>query len=289
MHDRVILGDNQFFGINHMSQEKARAQAMKFQDLEAILDVIDVAYECGIRAFMFTTHDRVRDITDHVRANLDRYEGIRFYPVMPYAHKYANAVADKGMVGALRDVTAGNALSLMWSGGRALVGRDARSLVRVLVDAEMTMFRDLETPVIYLQNIVTDLLLGLGLTEAFVAYDQHVRERYGAEPGFITLNQPRLVDALIAAGLERPVVCSSINKIGYLMNPGRDACEASLARDDFRPVAMSILASGAVPARDAVEYVARFPSIESVVFGASSRRNIEHTVRLLEEFGLPTP
>ena len=30
--DRVLFGDNQFFGVNHMSEEKARAQQMRFQD-----------------------------------------------------------------------------------------------------------------------------------------------------------------------------------------------------------------------------------------------------------------
>ena len=29
--DRLLFGDNQFFGVNHMSEEKARAQAMRFQ------------------------------------------------------------------------------------------------------------------------------------------------------------------------------------------------------------------------------------------------------------------
>lgn len=31
--DRVLFGDNQFFGVNHMSEEKARAQAIRFQHL----------------------------------------------------------------------------------------------------------------------------------------------------------------------------------------------------------------------------------------------------------------
>jgi hypothetical protein len=39
--DRVLFGDNQFFGVNHMSEEKARAQQMRFQDLGAIIDVLD--------------------------------------------------------------------------------------------------------------------------------------------------------------------------------------------------------------------------------------------------------
>ena len=33
--ERILFGDNQFFGINHLSEEKARQQAMKFQDVGA--------------------------------------------------------------------------------------------------------------------------------------------------------------------------------------------------------------------------------------------------------------
>ena len=35
--DRILFGDNQFFGVNHMSEEKARAQAMMFRDSRAIM------------------------------------------------------------------------------------------------------------------------------------------------------------------------------------------------------------------------------------------------------------
>ena len=34
--DRVIFGDNQFFGVNHLSDEKSRAQAVRFKDDAAI-------------------------------------------------------------------------------------------------------------------------------------------------------------------------------------------------------------------------------------------------------------
>ena len=60
--DRVLFGDNQFFGVNHMSEAKASAQSMRFQDPSAIIEVLDTAYEQGIRTFMCTTHDRVADI-----------------------------------------------------------------------------------------------------------------------------------------------------------------------------------------------------------------------------------
>ena len=54
----------------------------------------------------------------------------------------------------------------------------------------MTMFRGCRHPVIWLQNVVVDLLLGLGFDDAFAIFAHHVRARYGAEPGFITMNLP---------------------------------------------------------------------------------------------------
>ena len=100
--DRVLFGDNQFFGVNHMSEEKARAQAMHFQDPQSIIDVLDAAYNEGIRTFMCTTHDRIAEICDYFRANQSQYPDFRFYPCMPYAHKYANAVTEHGMIDALK-------------------------------------------------------------------------------------------------------------------------------------------------------------------------------------------
>lgn len=108
--DRIILGDNQFFGINHMSEDKAQVQAERFRDVGAIIEVIDTAYDCGIRAFMFNTHDKVAQICDHFRAHPDRYNDLRLYPSMPYAHKYANVVAEKGIFGALNDFVFADAL-----------------------------------------------------------------------------------------------------------------------------------------------------------------------------------
>ena len=78
--DPIIFGDNQFFGINHMSESKAQQLEEKFRDLKAITDVIDIAYNCGIRAFMLNTHVRTEDICNHFRNNLSRYPEIYFYP-----------------------------------------------------------------------------------------------------------------------------------------------------------------------------------------------------------------
>ena len=66
------------------------------------------------------------------------------------------------------------------------------------------------------------------------------------------------------------------------MNPDKDAYEKTLKEKQFRPVAMSILASGAVKPEEAVEYINGQTAIQSVVFGASSRQHIQHTKSLIE-------
>jgi hypothetical protein len=285
--DRVLFGDNQFFAINHMSEEKARAQAIRFQDIEEIIRVLDHAYDAGIRVFMCTTHDRIAGICDHVRANPDRYADFKFYPCMPYAHKYANAATEYGMIEALRRFLPNEgAFSALLKGGMSLATKDVEGLMGLLVNAEMKMFHGLQTPVVFLQNVVTDLILGLGAKSTFRLFADHVRRTFDAEPGFITMNMPRLLDALDEVGIENPIICSNINKVGFRMCGGMKAYEDAVANRKFRPIAMSVLASGAIPPREAVQYVCQMPKIASIVFGASSKKNILEMKQLIDELSV---
>jgi hypothetical protein len=285
MMDRLLFGDNQFFGVNHMSEEKARAQAMRFQDIGAVIDVLDSAYDAGVRTFMCTTHERIAMVCDHVRADPERYPDFTFYPGMPYAHKYANAVTEDGMLGAVRRFLPDEGLlNAAFRGGTSLAKKDIEGLTTLLIDAEMKMFEGLQTPVIFLQNVVVDLLLGLGFKDAFRVFAEHVAQRYDAEPGFITMNLPALLPVLEEVGVENPIVCSNINKIGFRMSGGLEAYERTLREREFRAIAMSVFASGAIDPREAIEWVCAQPNVESIVFGASSRRNIESTAALVDEY-----
>ncbi|MCX7888537.1 MAG: hypothetical protein N2422_02260 [Rhodobacteraceae bacterium] len=283
--DRLLFGDNQFFGINHMSEEKARAQAMRFQDTAAIIRVLDAAMEEGVRTFMCTTHDRIAEICDHMRANPAKYRDFRFYPCMPYAHKYANAVTEHGMIGAaLHFMPDDGVFRTALRGATSLATKDIEGIIKILIDVEMKMFRGLSTPVIFLQNVIVDLILGMGMTEVFAIFHEHVRKKYGAEPGFITMNMPRLYHALTGIGIENPIICANINKIGFRTCGGLDAYAEVMRNGRLRAIAMSIFASGAIPPREAIAWLATLPNLEAVVFGASSRANIAATKALVDEY-----
>ena len=283
--ERILFGDNQFFGINHMSEEKARQQAMRFQDVDNIVEVLQDALHAGAGGFMCTTHDTIELIAERVRGNPEEWKGFTFYPGMPYAHKYANAVTELGYFDAMRKFLPSEGLvDTVLRGGKAVLSRDIEGMMTLLVDAEMKMFRGLRTPVIFLQNVVTDLMQGLGMVDAFRVFSEHCKKRYNAEAGFITMNLPMLLPMLKEAGIENPIVCANVNKIAFRMSGGIEGYRDATSRYRARVIAMSVLGSGSIRPREAIEWVVNEPYVESILFGASSRANIVNTIELIREY-----
>jgi hypothetical protein len=286
--ERILFGDNQFFAVNHISDEKSMAQSMKFKEDAAIIRTLDYAREAGVETFMCTTHDRIANICEHIRNNPEKYRDFKIFPCMPYAHKYANAVTELGIAGTLKQYVPGNFFGSLFKGGVAFLSKDYLKIMELLIDAEMKMFKGINTPVIFLQNVITDLLLGLGMRDVLVAFHEYVQKKYNAEAGFITMNLPQLVDMLESGGVKNPIICASINKAGFRMSGGQEKYEAFLRQNRCRVIAMQVLAGGAVSPREAIEYVCKLPNIESILFGASSKTNIQETVSLIRQFSAET-
>ena len=173
----------------------------------------------------------------------------------------------------------------MLKGGVALASKDVEAIMQLLIDAEMKMFAGLDDaghlhaerrhrpaarPAV--ERRVPDLPR------------PRARERYGAEPGFITMNVPRLLDVLDGLGIENPIVCANINKIGFRMCGGVDAL-----REDDREHAASGRSRCRCSPRARSRRARRSSTsvgsrrIESIVFGASSRANIRQTKALIDE------
>ena len=263
--DRILFGDNQFFGVNHISDEKSRAQLIKFKTDQAIINVLDIAKDAGLNTFMCTTYARIGNICKHIKANPTNYPGYKIYPCMPYAHKYANAVTELGMMGALKSYMPGNIFTTALKGGMAFLSKDYQKMMELMIDAEMKMFDGIDTPVIFLQNVVTDLLLGLRAYPMLYAFNAYVKKKYNAEAGFITMNLPLLHKVLLDGGIENPIICTSFNKEGFRMSGGTKAYEAVLDQNNARIIAMQIFGGGFIAPKEAIEYVNGLPGIISIL------------------------
>ena len=286
--DKIVFGDNQFFGINHRSQEKAEELSQHFSQLKNILKVYDDAIDCGVSAIMLNSNQKAIEITDYFRENKEKYGSLTLYPSIPYPHKYADMVNELGMISAINEVlfkgnSAGGVLGMIGKGTTALFTKDAMKMMEMLIDVEYKMFKGLDVKVLFLQNVITDLLLGYDIKEVFEHYCEYIRKKHHVIPGFITLNMPYLKNKLEQWGIDEVCICSSINAAGFNMYPSKEEYERVIAENDsskYQLMAMNVLASGSITAEQSYEYINQL-NVQSVVFGASSKGHIKSSVDLI--------
>lgn len=282
--DKIIFGDNQFFGVNHMSEQTSIKQSQKFKSADDIFKTLEYVNDIGIKSFMFTTHDQLEPVLERIK-NDSRFKDFKLIPCMPYAHKYGNAMVELGIFEAINKFTPGNKLMAGLKGVGSLITSDPVPIMELLVDSEMKLLKGMNVEAIFLQNIVTDLLIGLGLTNVLYEFSRYTEKKYGVKAGFFTMNHVKLHNILVnELGMVNPMICSDINKIGFRMNPSQKEVEEVLDKHDSYNIAMSILASGAIRASDAVEYIASLKGVDSILFGASSPAHILETKELIESY-----
>lgn len=277
----VILGHNQFFGVDHLSVQRGVERAAHFSDLRNVLDVIRMSHEMGGSGLMLSTHPRAITICDALRQDAFFRDEVPVYPLLPYAQKYVTKANEVGMVRAVTGTVYGSSMRdrarLSADFLRFVVRRDPVDMVRALMSLELRTFRRLHMPVVFLHDAISDLLLGLSVPRVFDVYASTLRRRFGARAGVATKNLPVLLERFSQWGIEPPFVLTHVNKIGFNMNPSQRESEACLRNYELDVMAMGSLASGHLKPEEAAEYVKQFASVKLVVVGASSRGHIQET------------
>lgn len=280
--DNIIFGDNQFFGINHMSEQTAIKQSQRFRTPKDIYKVLEYVNDIGIKSFMFTTHNQLEPVLDMIAKN-PKFNDFKLIPCMPYAHKYANAMVEQGIFEAINKFVPGSKIMAGLKGIGSYVTADPVPIMKLLVDSEMKLLKGMNVEAIFLQNVVTDLLLGLGMHQFFKEFSDYVESKYSVRAGFFTLNYVKL-NRILTNDLEMdsPMICTDVNKIGFRMNPNQQDVEKTINKENSYNIAMSFLASGAIKPKEATKYIGSLRGINSVVFGASTLAHIKETKELLE-------
>jgi len=219
--DKIIFGDNQFFGVNHMSEQTAAKQMQKFSSPDDIYNTLKYVNQIGIKSFMFTTHDKLDPVFRKIKSDPAFYD-FKLIPCMPYAHKYANAMVELGIIGTIRKFIPGKKTFTFFKMLQAAITANPVPIMKLLVDSEMKQYQGMNVEAIFLLNIVTDLLLGLGMHNLFYEFAKYTEERYKVKAGFFTMNYVKLNDILVnKLQMNNPMICANINKIGFRMNPSK--------------------------------------------------------------------
>jgi hypothetical protein len=98
----------------------------------------------------------------------------------------------------------------------------------LIIDAEIKKFKNVNTPAIFLQNVITDLILGLGMNDILKAFKTYVEKKYNAEASFINTNMPKLVSVFEEISVENLIISASINKLGFRMSGSKGRYEQGL-------------------------------------------------------------
>lgn len=285
--DPIILGHNQFIGVDHFSQDRARDRVQLFSDTENILNVVRNFYDLGGTGMMLSTHPKTKTIMETISSDPVLSKNINMYPLIPYAQGYVRKANEMGMIGMVKDVlepaSTSTKLKILLKGGMNVLNQDFFNIVSTFIDVEMLPFKGFNVKAIFLHNVLTDLALSMNSQKVFEFYIDYIKDNYNTVPAFGTMNFVRLVESFDEWGIEKPLVMSSFNKAGFQMNPSREECERCLSEYDVDVLAMSTLASGYLKPKEAYEYLFSLPNIKSVVAGVSSKGHAEETFGIIKK------
>ena len=278
---KIILGDNQFFGVNHFDLKKGEETKFKFDDTNKIRSFIDFSLECGLDGFMINSNEKGYEIISNTDFDLSK----EVHYSIPYPHKYASMVNENGMMSLLSYLIKNTSLLKNVIGGVKLVTtQNLKSITPLALNLEVPKSLR-KGSYIYMQNIITDMLMGMGRGDILIEFIRSVM-RLGYKPGIITLN-PLIFDQLLKKYEDTDlindlIVCFNINKEGFNVFPSLKLVENFIQSDKkYKLMGMSIFASGAAKIPESIDYIKSL-SLDYIVFGSSRIENIKSNLKLFK-------
>lgn len=289
----LLVGDNPFLGVSHLSQEQAKARGADVTTAAHAGELLATALENGANGFLFSVSELSLSILSSL-PDRGSYRSMGLYPIAPWSFEYVRAAVRLGglpglarMVGG-RIVRSGNLYALT-QGLNGVLRNDPGALFKAYMSYEVARVRsaagrDAKVASVILHEIVGDMALGLNMEWLFRAHVD-ANHRAGTKPGFNTRNLPYLAAKFADWGisLEGAVIAAPFNLEGFQMCPSREACETTLAGlRGTEIIAFSILAAGHLGYSDAIEYVTKLPNLRGVAVGVSKPEQARSTFRDLE-------
>ncbi len=286
--DKILLGHNPLFGVDHLSQERGNTKEQKFGNRSALEDILKYAHSKGVKAMMMSTHPRAQIILDIIKNDPVLKDDFTVYPLLPYIVKYVRQANEKGMFTMVKDLLlqagVGKSLSMVLTGAKSLVGGNLYDTIKILIDLEMLPVKGHRLGAIFMHDVLVDLALGMNCDEAFDIFREHVEKNYEVPAGLITKNVPMLRERLDARGWDDYLIMAAFNKTGFYINPSLEETIKAVKKPGMNFIPMSVLAAGAIPPKDAFEFIGEFPEIKSVVVGMSKKSHIDQTVDLINKY-----
>jgi len=289
----LLVGDNPFHGISHLSQERAKARSEQLSFTEFAANLVVSSIENGANGFMFSVSETTLSILQIVQKRIgDKPLGL--YAIVPYAYEYVRIATQLGPVGlakklAQKIVLTGNSQAI-FNGLKGVIRMDPEALMKTYLFYELSRIKSsagkhMNIESVMLHEVVTDMLLALNADWLIKSFINFLFERK-IKPGFETRNFVYLVDKFKEWDIDfsKILIAAPFNKVGFQMVPSKEKCEKALAEvQESNTIAFSILAAGYLKLQEASEYMQTLSNLKGVVVGVSKEHHARETFTFLEK------
>ena len=100
----LLVGDNPFHGISHLSDDRARARGNQIYDSGFASKLVQISLENGADGFMFSVSEMTLSILRAIPKNTNRRSPPLLYAIIPYAYEYARLATHLGTVGLAKEL-----------------------------------------------------------------------------------------------------------------------------------------------------------------------------------------
>ncbi len=278
----LLVGDNPFHGISHLSQERARARMSKSDSVTDKADIVTTAIKNGADGFSFSVSEVTLSILKKLRER-GEIEDLKLYAIVPYAFEYVRIAAQTGTPGLAKkfakQIAFSGDLGAVFGGMGALLTMSPEALIKTYLAYELSRIRSAVgkkavLSSVVLHEVITDMGLALNFDRLFKSYIFYSLKK-GITPGFNTRNFPYLIKKFTEWNikLDEILVETQFNKVGFQMNPSREECERTLSSVNTPTVlAISVLAAGYLKPAEALDYIAGLKNLKGAVLGVSTEK-----------------
>lgn len=287
----MLVGDNPFHGISHLSQDRAIARGNKICNVDHAAKLVLASLENGAEGFMFSVSETTLSILKVVNESV---ADLAIHAIVPYAYEYVRLATHLGISGLARKLgkeifLSGNMRAII-TGLKGITRINIEDLMKTYLLYEISRIKKTSSKQqnlksILLHEIITDMAVALELDWFFASYIDFLI-RLKIRPGFETRNFVYLVNKFNDWNIDfsKITILAPFNKMGFQMNPSKIKCEKILSSlQDSNVIAMSILAAGYLNLPEATEYLRDLPNIRSIVVGVSKDHHARETFKFLSE------
>ena len=293
-HKLLIVGDNPFQGISHLSQERARNRSeVIVSPADQAADIVLASLKNGADGFSFSVSELTLSILEKLRERKS-IDQINLYPMLPYAFEYVRIATQTGTPGLVKRFAKQVALSgdvgAVFEGFLSVARVNPEGFMKTYLAYELSRIKSsagkhAKIKSVLLNEVIGDMGLALDLDWLFKSFISYLAKR-GITPGFNTRNFPYLVRKFGEWGinLDKTLIVTPFNEAGFQMNPSKEECEKTLQNlSSPNVLAISVFAAGYYKPSMVVDYLARLSNLKGVIAGVSNEQQALQTFKLFKD------